>query len=223
MGTACLYARHTSLTAQRPYCLPECLISYVLLATYDVCPFSLQGDQSGSSFPETSPHGEAQQVRQGVRGKFRTDDARLPVHSIESSYCGCIRPRARVAWVLFGQTALSRSLCACLSLSLSDATVSVPRLPTCPTDNGPLPDELDETFVNGVIQESELSPSASDAPVSQRDGDEHACVVRFLHDDKECGKIIGKAGGRIKEIRAISNASVQLTKGTSLYPGTKCT
>ena len=117
------------------------------------------------------------------------------------------------------QTAPSRSLYA--SVSVSDATA--PRLPTCPTDDGPLPDKLDETFVNGVIQESDLSPSASDAPVSQRDGDEHACVVRFLHDDKECGKIIGKAGGRIKEIRAISNASVQLTKGTSLYPGTKCT
>ena len=47
-------------------------------------------------------------------------------------------------------------------------------------------------------------------------------MVRVLHDDKECGRIIGTGGGRIKEIRAVSNASVQLTKGTSLYPGTKC-
>ena len=92
-----------------------------------------------------------------------------------------------------------------------------------PADDGPLQEALGP-FANGVMgHESEASPTASDA-VSQREaaGDEYPCVVRFLHDDKECGRIIGKGGGRIKEIRAVSNASVQLTKGTSLYPGTKC-
>ena len=92
-----------------------------------------------------------------------------------------------------------------------------------PADDGPLQEALGP-FANGVMSyESEASPTASDA-VSQREaaGDEYPCVVRFLHDDKECGRIIGKGGGRIKEIRAVSNASVQLTKGTSLYPGTKC-
>ena len=51
---------------------------------------------------------------------------------------------------------------------------------------------------------------------------EFACIVRLLLDDGECGKVIGKGGSRIKEIRAQSTAGVQLTKSTSLYPGTKC-
>ena len=56
---------------------------------------------------------------QGVRGKLLTDDARLPVHSIESLYCGRIRPRSRVTWVLFGVHARRLHLDLFMPLSLS--------------------------------------------------------------------------------------------------------
>lgn len=49
------------------------------------------------------------------------------------------------------------------------------------------------------------------------------CIVRMLLDDRECGMVIGKSGFRIKEIREISEASVQLTNSIARYPGSTCT
>lgn len=77
---------------------------------------------------------------------------------------------------------------------------------------------LNDSSPNEESPSSDFEFGPSSVGVSEA---EFACIVRFLHDDKECGKIIGKGGGRIKEIRSVSKASVQLTKGTSLYPGTR--